>query len=118
VRVLSWIAITMAVVILLVGGVGFYLLNKYNHNITRISVFKNITKHAAPAAAPHHAQNILLVGSDSRAGSNGNGTGGSHLTAGQRSDTVILAHLYGKSQKALRSEEEHTSELQSRGHLV
>ncbi|MGZ6827603.1 MAG: LCP family protein, partial [Mycobacteriales bacterium] len=46
--------------------------------------------------------NILLVGSDSRAGANGDGTQGSGATfvTGQRSDTVILVHLYGTSQKA------------------
>ena len=99
-RVLSWIALTMAVLILGLAGVGYVLVRHYNGNIDRISgVFTNRGK--APPAAPHHAMNVLLVGSDTRAGDNGKGTGGHHLTAGQRSDTIILAHLYGRSDNAL-----------------
>lgn len=101
-RVLSWVALSMSLVILGLAGVGYLLLQHYNGNIQRISVFgRSITGQAAPAQAPHNAQNILLVGSDSRAGANGRGTGGSALVAGQRSDTIILAHLYGTSDKAL-----------------
>jgi LCP family protein required for cell wall assembly len=99
-RVLSWIALTMAVLILGLAGVGYVLVQHYNGNIDRISgVFTNRGK--APAKAPHDAMNVLLVGSDTRAGDNGVGTGGHHLTSGQRSDTIILAHLYGSSDNAL-----------------
>lgn len=99
-RVLSWIALSMAVLILGLAGVGYLLVRHYNGNIDRISgVFSNRGK--APAAAPHNAMNVLLVGSDTRAGANGRGTGGHTLTAGQRSDTIILAHLYGRSDNAL-----------------
>jgi LCP family protein required for cell wall assembly len=99
-RVLSWIALSMAVVILGLAGVGYVLVQHYNGNIDRISnVFSRPGK--APAAAPHNAMNVLLVGSDTRAGANGRGTGGHTLTAGQRSDTIILAHLYGSSDHAL-----------------
>ncbi|HUR14126.1 MAG TPA: LCP family protein [Mycobacteriales bacterium] len=98
-RVLSWVALSMAVVILGAAGVGYVLVRHYDGNINRINVFRDRDK--APAAAPRNAQNVLLVGSDSRDGDNGKGTGGHNLTAGQRSDTIILAHLYGRSNKAL-----------------
>jgi LCP family protein required for cell wall assembly len=98
-RVLSWIALSMAVLILGVAGVGYLLVRHYNGNISRISVFGG--RDHAPAAAPRNAENVLIVGSDTRAGDNGVGTGGSRLAAGQRSDTIILAHLYGKSDHAL-----------------
>jgi LCP family protein required for cell wall assembly len=98
--VLSWIALTLAVLILGTAGVGYVLVRHYNGNIDRLGgVFTNRDK--APAKAPHNAMNVLLVGSDSRAGDNGKGTGGHHLTSGQRSDTIILAHLYGRSDNAL-----------------
>jgi LCP family protein required for cell wall assembly len=88
------------VLILVTAGGGYLLLQHYNGNITHLpNILSN--RRDAPAAAPHHAMNVLLVGSDSRAGANGRGTGGNHLTYGQRSDTVILAHLYGRSSKAL-----------------
>ena len=98
-RVLSWVALTMSVLILGLAGVGYVLLQHYDGNIDRIKAFGDGRK--APPAAPKNAKNILLVGSDSREGDNGRGTGGSDLTSGQRSDTIILAHFYGKSDKAL-----------------
>ncbi|MDX6217625.1 MAG: hypothetical protein QOG99_3209 [Frankiales bacterium] len=95
-RALSWLALGMAVVVLVAAG-GLYLaFNHYLGQITHIDVLPGGHR---PAKAPNHAQNFLLVGSDSRDGSNGVGTQGSGATyvTGQRSDTVILAHLYGKS---------------------
>jgi LCP family protein required for cell wall assembly len=98
--VLSWVALSLSVVILGLAAVGYVLIQHYDGNIDRIANALGDRRNAPPAA-PKNAQNILLVGSDSRAGENGKGTGGSELTAGQRSDTIILAHLYGKSDKAL-----------------
>jgi LCP family protein required for cell wall assembly len=95
-RVLSWLALSMAVVVLLAAG-GLYLgFNHYLGNITRIDVLPGGNR---PAKPHNKAQNFLLVGSDSRDGANGEGTQGSGATyvTGQRSDTVILAHLYGDS---------------------
>jgi LCP family protein required for cell wall assembly len=100
-RALSWVALGTAVLILGVAGVGFVLVKHYDGNISRLNVLGKLPGHRTPAEAPHHAQNILLVGSDSRAGANGVGTGGSHLALGQRSDTIILAHLFGSSDKAM-----------------
>jgi LCP family protein required for cell wall assembly len=98
--VLSWIALTMAVVILGLAGVGYLLIQHYNGNIGHLT---NVLTHGGnrPVAAPHDAQNVLLVGADSREGENGVGTGGKGFAPGIRSDTIILAHLYGKSNKAL-----------------
>lgn len=99
-RALSWVALTMSVLILGLAGVGYVLVQHYNGNINVLNIDLG-HRPDAPPPAPKHAKNILLVGSDSREGDNGKGTGGSDLTAGQRSDTIILAHLYGKSDKAL-----------------
>lgn len=91
-RVLSWLALTMAVVILLAAGGLWVAFNHYNGQIHRIDV----------GALGGGKQNFLLVGSDSRDGSNGEGTQGTgaSFVTGQRSDTVILVHLFGSSQKA------------------
>ncbi|MGB8651641.1 MAG: LCP family protein [Mycobacteriales bacterium] len=100
-RVLSWLALGTAVVVLVAAG-GLYLaFNHYNGQIDRFDAFGKILGHTKPAKAPHHAENFLLVGSDSRDGANGDGTQGSGATfvTGQRSDTVILVHLYGSSDK-------------------
>jgi LCP family protein required for cell wall assembly len=94
-RVLSWIAVVTSISVLAAAGAGYALVRRYDGNISRIDVFGNRTK--TPTAA-NKAQNFLIVGSDSRgnlkAGEGTQGRGASFVT-GQRSDTVILAHLYG-----------------------
>jgi LCP family protein required for cell wall assembly len=90
----------MAVLILGLAGAGYVLVRHYDGNVSRIKGLLT-NRQDAPPKAPGHAQNILLVGSDTRAGANGKGTGGTGFAAGQRSDTIILGHLYGKSDKAL-----------------
>lgn len=101
-RILSWIAVVTSVAILATAGAGYILVNHYEGNIGRIKVFGN--RGDSPPVAPNNAQNFLIVGSDSRGnlkpGEGVQGTGANFVT-GQRSDTVILAHLYGgKSNKA------------------
>jgi LCP family protein required for cell wall assembly len=93
--------VVTSVSVLATAGAGYVLVNHYEGNIRRIKgVFD---KSHAPPAAPHNAENFLLVGSDSRgdlkAGEGVQGSGSTFVT-GQRSDTVILAHVYGgKSNK-------------------
>lgn len=101
-RILSWIAVVTSIAVLASAGAGYVLVNHYEGNIGRI---KNVfgDRSDAPKAAPNNAENFLIVGSDSRgdlkAGEGVQGTGSTFVT-GQRSDTVILAHLYGgKSNK-------------------
>lgn len=100
-RVLSWVALVTSVVVLLAAGGLWIAFNHYNGQIDRIAI-PGISGFTHPSKATQGAENILLVGSDSRAGANGDGTQGSGATfvTGQRSDTVILVHLYGSSQKA------------------
>jgi len=96
-RALSWVAGALSVAVFAVSALGWVLYSKYNGQISRIpglsTALPGLTK---PDEAPRDARNVLLVGSDSRAnvgkkfGSEG----------GQRSDTIILAHLYGDSDAA------------------
>lgn len=53
--------------------------------------------------APGAPINILVMGSDSREGRSGSGTGGSNpeLLGSQRSDTTMLVHISGDRQRAL-----------------
>ncbi|MCW2543101.1 MAG: putative LytR family Transcriptional regulator, partial [Frankiales bacterium] len=101
-RVLSWLALSMAVIVLLAAG-GLYLaVGHYTGQIGRIGGVFGLVKNR-PAAAKGDAENFLLVGSDSRDGTNGDstnqGTGATFVT-GQRSDTIILVHLFGNNDKA------------------
>jgi LCP family protein required for cell wall assembly len=83
------------------AGAGYAMLTYYDRNINRIDVFG--ADSGDRSAAANGAKNILIVGSDSRgdlaAGEGTQGTGENFVT-GQRSDTVILAHLYGDSDTA------------------
>ena len=101
-RVLAWIAVVTSLAVLATAGAGYALLNYYDGNINRIDAF-GFGSDGRPAAAPRDAQNILIVGSDSRgdlkAGEGTQGRGDTFVT-GQRSDTVILAHLYGDADMA------------------
>ena len=91
---------SFAVLAVAIGG--YAAVRHYDDNINRIDdVFAFDDR---PDAGPSRdARNILIVGSDSRgelaAGEGTQGRGDSFVT-GQRSDTVILAHLYGDSDKA------------------
>jgi LCP family protein required for cell wall assembly len=88
------LAVLLAVVV--VGGsLTIYL--KYRaawDGIARVDVSGDLHAASRPPADPH-AENILLIGSDSRVGVNGQigGTGGSAAIDGARSDTIILMHI-------------------------
>jgi LCP family protein required for cell wall assembly len=101
-RVLSWLALSMAVIVLVAAG-GLYLaVGHYTGQIGRIGDVLNLGKDRPPAAKGD-AENFLLVGSDSRDGANGDETtqgSGANFVTGQRSDTIILVHLYGNNDKA------------------
>lgn len=101
-RVLSWIAVLTSVSILATAGAGWALLNFYEGKINKIPGLGDLGD-GRPDDLPRDAKNILIVGSDSRgdlkAGQGPQGEGDNFVT-GQRADTVILAHLYGDSDKA------------------
>jgi len=96
-KTLAIIGVGVLVVALVLGGTVAYFAYKYDHNITRIpNVFATAPGEHRPAAASSGAQNVILVGTDSRAPAQTTGTGGdpnSLSPIGQRSDTIMLVHL-------------------------
>ncbi|MEV6552974.1 LCP family protein [Streptomyces sp. NPDC051597] len=91
---LRWTALGVSFIVLAAAGAGWWIYNKLDHNIrtdtTAAAELERYEKERPPAGTGN-AQNLLLIGSDSRAGSNsayGRDDGGS-----QRSDTTILLHL-------------------------
>ncbi|MFI6726094.1 LCP family protein [Streptomyces atratus] len=89
-----WTALGVSFVVLASAGVGWWLYRKLDGNIrtdTSAAAELKVYERERPASVVHDAENILLIGSDSRAGDNrkyGRDDGGS-----QRSDTTILLHL-------------------------
>lgn len=91
---LRWTALAASLVVLVAAGVGWWLYRKLDGNITTdtsAAAELRAYEKERPRPIARDAQNILLIGSDTRSGENsayGRDDGGS-----QRSDTTILLHL-------------------------
>jgi LCP family protein required for cell wall assembly len=88
------LAVLLAVVVA-GGSLAVYL--KYRSvwdGIARVDVSGDLHSATRPPVDPN-AENILLIGSDTRVGVNGaiGGTGGAEAIEGARSDTVIVVHI-------------------------
>jgi len=87
-RITAWVAVSLAA-ILVVGSLGAYI--KYRSvwdSIKRVDVVGLLGKQPPKY---NNAENILLIGSDSRV--NGNAKIGGNGVPGQRSDTLMLLHI-------------------------
>jgi LCP family protein required for cell wall assembly len=94
---LRWVALGTSVAVLAVAGTGWWLYRKLDGNITTDTTAADelhayARERPTPAPAALDAQNILLIGSDSRSGK-GNGKYGQDDGGSERSDTTILLHL-------------------------
>ncbi|MGP3953833.1 LCP family glycopolymer transferase [Streptomyces sp. 7N604] len=90
---LRWGALGASVVVLAAAGAGWMLYQKLEGNITTdTGTAAELKRYEAerPAALVHDAENILLIGSDSRADKN---AAYGRDSGTQRSDTAILLHL-------------------------
>jgi LCP family protein required for cell wall assembly len=90
-RTLVFRTVAVAVAVVLTGGtLAAYTAFRHEWNdIKRVDVRPDLSYHPRPPAEPN-AVNVLLIGSDSRAGPNKKF--GSEV-AGQRSDTVMILHI-------------------------
>ncbi|MFP3992023.1 LCP family protein, partial [Streptomyces sp. E11-3] len=98
---LRWTALAAAVIVLAAAGVTWVLYKKLEGNITEdtgTAAELERYERERPTPAAHDAQNILLIGSDSRSGRGNREYGRDEGT--QRSDTVILLHLAADRQSA------------------
>ena len=95
-RLASGIALGLGIVLVLATAGAYLEYRKLNNNIDHIAT--NIVG-ARPADGPGKSENVLLIGSDSRAFA-----GGAHFGAevtGARSDTTILVHISADGKKAI-----------------
>jgi LCP family protein required for cell wall assembly len=96
------LGVLLLVVGLLGGGLAAWRLSSYDGKLTRTDAFAGLTD-GRPAHAVAGARNILIIGSDSRDGTAYNPNDRSSTTAtvaGERSDTVIVAHIPADHSKA------------------
>ncbi|MFE9930603.1 LCP family protein [Streptomyces sp. NPDC005533] len=93
-RLLRWIGLGLALLVLAGAATGWWLYNKLDGNITEdTSAAAELGRYERerPAHLATGAQNILLIGSDSRSGKDNAPYGQDRGT--ERSDTTILLHL-------------------------
>ena len=94
-RILAWTGGVLAVLLLATGGGTLWLVSNLQGNIHHLHVEDGL----APVRPPklNQSTNILIIGSDSRAGSNGQYGN----LPGARSDTTILMHLSPNADRAV-----------------
>ncbi|WP_372345373.1 LCP family protein [Streptomyces sp. KL116D] len=84
------VLLSLLVLVLALGGTGYWLYSNLNGNIKGVDLDKAIGTDR-PEKLPTSGQNVLVLGSDSRSGANaGLGTG---KVAGARSDTALVMHI-------------------------
>ncbi|MGW0994044.1 LCP family protein [Streptomyces sp. NPDC002520] len=97
-RVWRWIALSLVLLVLAAGGVGYWLYSGLNGNIKGVDLEKAIGDDR-PQKLPTSGQNLLVLGSDSRSGANASlGTG---KVSGARSDTALVIHIPEGRSKAV-----------------
>lgn len=102
-RVLKWLAIVATLLVVAGAATGFYLYQRLEGNISVINPDLGTdrpTKASQPEDAEKEPLNILVMGSDTRAGQ-GVGYGPEAEITGARSDTTLLVHLPADRQSAL-----------------
>lgn len=94
-RVLKWAALFVVVILVGTGGAGYAYYRKLQGNIEKEDIQSLLGENRPKKQS--EAVNILLIGSDSRAGDNA----GYGPFDGARADTVILLHLSPGGDKAI-----------------
>ncbi|MCX5155668.1 LCP family protein [Streptomyces sp. NPDC060334] len=90
-RRVLWIVLSVAALLVLaVGGAGWWTYSHLNSNISSVDLNQAIGDNR-PKKVVENAQNVLVLGSDSRAGANGDLDHGD--VSGARSDTAMLVHI-------------------------
>ncbi|MBT2471959.1 LCP family protein [Streptomyces sp. ISL-66] len=90
-RIRRGVLLTLLVLLLAVGGTGWWAYSHLNGNIDSVDLDQAIGVDNRPAKVAPNAQNILVLGSDSRAGANADLDHGD--VSGARSDTAMLVHV-------------------------
>ena len=117
-RVLKWIAVGVAALVVLVSLAGWGLLRLTEGRIHRVDVFGGLKNRPAKTS---DAVNYLLVGSDTREGLSRAElsrlkVGSVASASGRRSDTLILVHISKSQEKASLISIPRDSYVPSPGH--
>ncbi|MEV0707265.1 LCP family protein [Nocardia aurea] len=87
-------ATLFAVLVLLITGGGWSYLRATNNSFTQVSALDDNSESIVDSDAQLGDENFLIVGTDTRAGANGNiGAGTIDDAEGARADTAMLVHI-------------------------
>ncbi|MGW5326438.1 LCP family protein [Streptomyces sp. NPDC004014] len=84
------VLLSLLVLVLAAGGIGYWLYSGLDNNIKGVDIDRAIGDDR-PEKLPTSGQNILILGSDSRAGANG--ALDKAKVSGARSDTALVMHI-------------------------
>ncbi|MEU0969785.1 LCP family protein [Streptomyces sp. NPDC005917] len=93
-----WILLALAVLVVAGAGTGYWLYSGIDGNIKGVDIDRAIGDDR-PEKLPTSGQNILILGSDSRAGANAKLNTGK--VSGARSDTALVMHIPEGRKKAV-----------------
>ncbi|MEU6367882.1 LCP family protein [Streptomyces sp. NPDC046931] len=93
-----WILLSLALLVVAAGGTGYWLYSDLDGNIKGVDIDKALGDNR-PEKLPTSGQNILVLGSDSRAGANASLHTGK--VSGARSDTALVMHIPDGRTKAV-----------------
>ncbi|MEV7684855.1 LCP family protein [Streptomyces bungoensis] len=92
------VLLSLLVLVLAAGGIGYWLYSGLDGNIKGVDIDKAIGDDR-PEKLPTSGQNVLILGSDSRAGANA--ALDKAKVSGARSDTALVMHIPEGRQKAV-----------------
>ncbi|MFE2022953.1 LCP family protein [Streptomyces sp. NPDC059499] len=88
--------ITLGVLLVLLlagGGTVYWMYSSLDGNIKGVEINKALDEKDRPEKLPTTGQNLLVLGSDSRAGAENKELGGGGSVGGARSDTAMVVHI-------------------------
>ncbi|MFB6872794.1 LCP family protein [Streptomyces sp. NPDC056323] len=99
-RIRRGVLVTLLVLVLAGGGTLYWLYSRLDGNITGVDIDKALGDDR-PQKLPTSGQNLLVLGSDSRAGAENKELGGGGDVSGARSDTAMVVHIPEGRSKAV-----------------
>ncbi|MFD4759262.1 LCP family protein [Streptomyces sp. NPDC058439] len=91
-RIRRGILFTLLALVVAGGGTVYWLYSRLDGNITGVDIDKALGDDR-PEKLPTSGQNLLVLGSDSRAGAENKELGGGGNVSGARSDTAMVIHI-------------------------
>ncbi|WNI21758.1 LCP family protein [Streptomyces sp. ITFR-16] len=99
-RIRRGILLSVLVLVVAAGGTAYWLYSRLDGNIKGVDINKALGEDR-PEKLPTSGQNLLVLGSDSRAGAENKALGGGGAVSGARSDTAMVVHIPEGRSKAV-----------------